>query len=74
MPGLRASTRRGGAAIGGVISYPRDRVYREVAILGSYANWTLTEVLGLDHAERRRWVHEIVNLTEEAERQERSPW
>jgi hypothetical protein len=42
--------------------------------LGSYANWTLTEVLGLDHAERLRWVHEIGELAEQAARQEFSPW
>jgi hypothetical protein len=27
--------------------------------LGSFAHWTLTEVLDLDHVERRRWVSEI---------------
>jgi hypothetical protein len=57
-----------------VIGYPLDRVYREVAILGSYANWTLTEVLGLDHAERRRWVHEIGSVAEQAAHTESPSW
>lgn len=43
-------------------------------MLGSYANWTLTEVLGLDHAERRRWVREIGEITEQAVHQEFSSW
>jgi hypothetical protein len=38
--------------------------------LGSYAHWTLTEVLGLDHAERHRWVSEIREVAEEAVSQE----
>jgi hypothetical protein len=36
-----------------------DRVYHEAAFLSRHVHWTLTEVLGLDHGERRRWVREI---------------
>ncbi|MCX4821042.1 hypothetical protein OG883_14185 [Streptomyces sp. NBC_01142] len=39
--------------------YPLDRVHQEVAFLGRYVHWTLTEVLNLDHAQRRRWVREV---------------
>ena len=28
-------------------------------------HWTLTEVLSLDHAERRRWVHEVADQLEQ---------
>lgn len=74
MPQLSASTRCGGAAIGGVIGYPLNGVYREVAMLGSYAHWTLTEVLDLDHVERCRWVREIGDLAERAAGQELRSW
>jgi len=36
-----------------------DLVHHEVAYLGRHVHWTLREVLGLDHAQRRRWVAEI---------------
>ncbi|WP_442913932.1 DUF6760 family protein [Kribbella sp. NBC_00482] len=36
-----------------------DRVHQEAAFLGRHTHWTLTEVLTLDHAERRRWVREV---------------
>jgi hypothetical protein len=41
------------------VSYPLDRVYREIALLGQHVPWTLHELLQLDHAERRRWLREV---------------
>lgn len=41
--------------------YPLDRVHQEVAFLARHAHWTLTEVLALDHAARRRWVTEVLD-------------
>jgi hypothetical protein len=31
-----------------------------VAYLGQRVHWTLEELLNLDHAERRRWVEEVM--------------
>jgi hypothetical protein len=47
-----------------VTGYPVDRVHYEVAFLGRHVNWTLHEVLDLDHAQRRRWVTEVASLVE----------
>ncbi|MFE9960550.1 DUF6760 family protein [Micromonospora sp. NPDC005299] len=47
--------------------YPLDRVHQEVAFLGRHVHWTLTEVLDLDHAQRRRWVQEIADQLEPKE-------
>lgn len=47
-----------------MIGYPLDRVYREVAVLSKRVHWTLSEVLALDHRERRRWVDEVLRLEE----------
>jgi hypothetical protein len=44
--------------------YPVERVQREVALLGRHVHWTLTEVLSLDHAERRRWMEEVIRQLE----------
>jgi hypothetical protein len=41
-----------------------DRVHQEVAFLGRHVHWTLAEVLGLDHAQRQRWVREVADLIE----------
>jgi hypothetical protein len=38
-----------------------DRVHHEVAFLGRHVHWTLDELLSLDHASRRRWVHEVTS-------------
>jgi hypothetical protein len=47
-----------------VTGYPLDRVHQEAAFLGRNTSWTLTEVLDLDHAARRRWVAEVAALLE----------
>jgi len=39
-----------------------DRVHQEVAFLGRHVHWTLTELLSLDHTQRRRWVDEVNGL------------
>jgi hypothetical protein len=56
--------RGGGAPYGGIIGYPLDRVYQEVAYLGSHVHWTHEELLNLDHAERQRWLQELLKLEE----------
>jgi hypothetical protein len=66
MPALWAVAPGRGASAGGVIGYPVDRVYQEVAFLGRYVHWTLAELLSLDHAERQRWVQEVTSLVEPA--------
>jgi hypothetical protein len=64
MPALRPQQRDGGAAAGGIAGYPLDRVHQEAAFLGRHVHWTLTEVLSLDHAQRRRWVRELTGQLE----------
>jgi len=39
--------------------YPLERLYEEVAYIAYHFHWPLQEILGLEHAERRRWVEEI---------------
>jgi hypothetical protein len=64
MPALRPAARGGGAAAGGIAGYPLDRVHQEAAFLGRHVNWTFTEVMSLDHAQRRRWVDEVAGQIE----------
>jgi len=44
------------------VGYPLTWVYREVAFLACRVHWTYGEVMGLEHAERRRWVDELVAM------------
>lgn len=54
---------RGGAYLGGgVLSYPSDQLYEEVAYLSMHVNWSLDEILNLEHPDRRRWVTEVGQL------------
>jgi len=45
-----------------VTGYPLDRVYGEVAWLGTRVHWQLHDLLTLDHAERRRWLDELARI------------
>ncbi|WP_372453507.1 DUF6760 family protein [Acrocarpospora catenulata] len=41
-----------------------ERVYQEVAQLGRHVHWTHTELMSLDHAERRRWLRTVLAQVE----------
>ncbi|MEO8154442.1 MAG: DUF6760 family protein [Rhizobacter sp.] len=54
---------RGGARnIGGVLGYPLERLHQEVAYVAYHFHWPQTEIMALEHAERRRWVQEIAAI------------
>jgi hypothetical protein len=46
------------------VSYPRDRLFEEVAFLAYHFHWSHDEVMALEHADRRRWVGEISAINE----------
>lgn len=62
MPELPDQVRGGDSAAGGILGYPLDWVYHEVAWLGTRVHWTLEEILQLDHRERARWIETFRNL------------
>ncbi|WP_425460138.1 DUF6760 family protein [Herbidospora galbida] len=41
-----------------------ERVYQEVAQLGRHVHWTHTELMNLDHDERRRWLATVLAQAE----------
>ena len=60
MSGVRAQIhRRRGCEHGGIVGYPPDRLYEEVAYIAYHFHWPMEEILDLEHADRRRWVEEI---------------
>jgi hypothetical protein len=42
-----------------VNGYPLDRLVEEVAFVAYHFHWAPADVMSLEHADRRRWVHEI---------------
>jgi hypothetical protein len=51
--------RRHGGEHGGIVGYPLDRLYEEVAYIAYHFHWPREEIMDLEHADRRRWVEEI---------------
>jgi hypothetical protein len=45
-----------------VIGYPLDQLYGEVAFVAYHFHWSHDGVMGLEHADRRRWVAEISEI------------
>ena len=56
---MRARLRSGARRRGGVLGYPLDALYGEVAFIAYHFHWPPEAVLDLEHADRRRWVQEI---------------
>lgn len=52
----------GGCPAGGVIVYPLDRLYEEMAYIAYHFHWPWNELMHLDHRERQRWVDEIATI------------
>jgi len=49
---------------GGIMSYPSDRIFEEVAYIARYLHWPYDQVMAIDHRERQRWVAEIARTND----------
>ncbi|MGM0576315.1 MAG: DUF6760 family protein [Myxococcota bacterium] len=73
MPGLRARLRRRpGVRPGGIVSYPLERIYQEVAYIAYHFHWSIDEILAMEHRERQIWVREISEINKEINRSRKS--
>ena len=61
---MRSAVRGRGACAGGILSYPLEQLYREVAFVAYHFHWSRDDVLDLAHSERQRWVEEIGKIHE----------
>jgi hypothetical protein len=41
------------------MAYPHGLLYEEMAFIAFHFHWSRDELMGLEHAERRRWCREI---------------
>jgi len=62
---LRAPVRGRDRPGGGIVGYPLDRLYEEVAYIAYHFHWSLEEIVNLEHAERQRWAEEIGKINRE---------
>lgn len=46
----------------GVVGYPLDRLYEEVAYLAYHFHWSLDAILALEHRERQIWTEQIAAI------------
>lgn len=46
--------------------YPSQRLHEEVAYVAHHLHWSHRELMGMEHAERLRWVAQAARLTGDA--------
>jgi hypothetical protein len=49
---------------GGIVSYPLENIFKEVAFLGYHFHWSREELMQMSHRERHRWVKEVSEINE----------
>ena len=50
---------------GGVLSYPLEKIYQEVAYIAYHFHWSIDDILAMEHKERQIWIREISNINRE---------
>lgn len=66
MSEVRACVCGGAQRRGGVLGYPLQKLYEEVAFVAYHFHWPPDAILNLEHADRRRWVQEISSINQRA--------
>jgi hypothetical protein len=55
-------------------AYPTARLYEEMAFIAYHFHWTNAELMALEHAERRRWCHEISTINRQLDGPDQNPF
>lgn len=61
---MRSELREGVRSPGGIVSYPLENIFKEVAFIAYHFHWDRDTVLEMSHKERHRWVREISAINE----------
>jgi hypothetical protein len=56
---MRRGIREGVRQPGGIVRYPLDRLYQEVAYIAYHFHWSPDDITEMSHRERHRWAKEI---------------
>lgn len=46
------------------MTYPPERLHREIAYIAYHFHWSREEILDLEHPDRRRYVTQIASLVD----------
>ena len=49
---------------GGIVSYPLENIFKEVAFVAYHFHWDRDLILDMPHKERHAWVKEISTINE----------
>ena len=47
---------------GGILGYPLENVFEEVAFLGYYLHWESDAIMNMPHGERKIWCEEVSKI------------
>jgi hypothetical protein len=50
---------------GGVLSYPLEKIYQEVAYISYHFHWSLDSILEMEHKECQIWIREISEINKQ---------
>ena len=59
---MRYEVRKGVRPPGGIVSYPLENIFKEVAFIAYHFHWDREAIMGLTHKERHAWVKEISGI------------
>jgi hypothetical protein len=70
---LRADLRLRPGHLGGIATYPADKLFQEVGFIAYHFHWSREEILNLAHKERHRWIKEISEINKKINKASSTP-
>ena len=61
---MRFEVRKGVRPPGGIVSYPLENIFKEVAFIAYHFHWDRESLLDMTHRERHAWVKQISKINE----------
>lgn len=61
---MRREVRQGVRTPGGIVSYPLENIFKEVAFVAYHFHWEREHILEMSHRERHAWVKEISSIND----------
>ena len=62
MSGVQKQVRGTARPVGGIVSYPLEQLYEEVAYIAYHFHWPLKDILEMEHRDRRQWAERITEI------------
>jgi hypothetical protein len=59
---MQQNNRGGPGTPGGIIGYPLEQLQEEVAYIAYHFHWPLTDILEMEHQDRRQWAEKIATI------------